>query len=426
MPFLLILISLTDPVLLVTDSALYAADPGQQSVIRFDWHDEIIDQYRDGDLYLLTRRFLWRFDPATLTVLDRALLPQRFNYLTTREHEIVLIAAEEVVTMDKGTLAFKAGLGIEAGDSRPLVAPRELAAAGKSNLLYLATDAGPSSVVKVFNLNDGRLVMKKTLPRIVDVHYDARRTLLQVLDRDGRLVDYGLDLKKLADIQLPAAGTAFDPQGPGYIVYQPEAVSLVSRRGTVLDFQPLPPDRTESQAWFGYRGGVGQLDLSVVRVRRLYPLPEQVTRLSCVNPSFGLALTAGGRSIRLDPDTSGLDLAEPLSRPALIKPAAVPTTPDSFWYFQLGAFRDRDNARFVMAEYRSAGLPVGIDSAELYRVQLGAFSDKDLGFEVVQGLGLNGWFVCRPWVVEQDTMAFEVKGVPYVARNGVIQRRRQP
>ena len=426
MPMLFFLLTLTNPVLLVTDSALYAADPEHHAVTRIDWHDEIIDQCYDGDLYLLTRRFLWRFDPGTLTVLDRALLPQRFNYLTTRENEIVLIAAEEVITMDKHTLAFKSGVGIETGDNRPLVAPRELAASGRSNLLYLASDAGSNSVIKVFNINDGRLVMKKTLPRIVDVHYDPQRSCLQILAADGRLSDYRLDLKKIGDIKMPAAGTAFDPEGPGYILYQPEAVTLVSRSGSVLDFQPLPRRRTQSQSWFGYDAGVGQLDLSVVRVRRLYPLPEQVTKLNCVNPAFGLALTAGGKSICLDPDTSGLQLASPVPLRPLILPAPIPESADSLWYFQLGAFEDRNNARFVMAEYRSAGLPVRIDSAGLYRVQLGAFADKDLGFEVVQGLNLNGWFVFRPWTVVPDTMAFEVQGVQYVTRSGVVQRRSQP
>lgn len=421
MPFVLLIINLTQPVLLIQDSTLYAADPNQRKVISVQWPEEIIDQVYDNDIYLLTRRFLWRLDPTTLTVLDRVLLPQRFNYLTTREQEIVLIAAEEVITMDKRTLGFKSGMGIERGDNQPLIAPGELAAAGRSNLLYLASDAGTGSIIRVFNLNDGRLVMKKSLPRILDFNYDARRFCLQVLDAEGRLSDYGLNLKKIRSINLPAASISFEPQDAGYILFQPEAVVLVNSEGAVLDFQPLPLRRAQSQSWFGYEGGIGQLDLAVIRVRRLYPLPEPVTRCHAANQTLGLALTAGGKSMRLDPDTAGLELSAPASSPPFIKNLFLPESANSLWYFQLGAFTAKENAGKALSEYRAAGLPVHLDSADLYRVQLGAFVDKNLGLKLAQEFNLKGWFVLRPRVSSSDTGSFIVRGEAYEIKNGIIQ-----
>lgn len=421
MPFVLLIINLTQPILLIKDSTLYAADPNQRKVISIQWPEEIIDQVYDHDVYLLTQRFLWRLDPATLTVLDRALLPQRFNYLTTREQEIVLIAAEEVITMDKRTLGFKSGIGIERGDNRPLIPPRELAAAGRANLLYLASDAGTGSIIRVFNINDGRLVMKKSLPRILDFNYDARRACLQILDAEGRLSDYGLDLKKIRGINLPATSISFIPQDAGFILFRPEAVVLVNRQGAVLDFQPLPLRRTQSQSWFSYDAGIGQLDFSVVRVRQLYSLPEPVTRFHAANQVLGLALTAGGKSIRLDPDTAGLELSSPISSPPLITNVFLPESADSLWYLQLGAFSAQDNAGRVLSEYRAAGLPVSLDSADLYRVQLGAFVDKNLGLKLAQELNLNGWFVLRPRLSLSDTGSFIVRGEAYEIKNGIIQ-----
>jgi hypothetical protein len=424
MPILFFILLMVNPALVVSDSTLYRVDLARLDAIPMNLHEEVIDYALDDFLYVLTRRFLWRLDPASFKVVDRTLLPERFNYLAVRENEIILIATEEVITVDKKTLSFKSGVGIEAGDYRPIVDPRDLKALKRSQWLYLKADAGDQSILKVFNLANGRLTRKITVSRVVATDYSRDQTILWVMDVNNRLTGYGLDLKKRAEIALPVAGADFKLKDNGFLIYNDQGIFGVNRNGRMIDFQPLPSNLDHTNSFFKCPDVIAQVDLFALRVRRVFPVPAGLTGLAEPADGFGLTLTRDGMISFLDPDTSE---ARPLMAgpavalsPILSGPAAGP---DSLWYFQVGAFTNRDNARGLCEELRSQGFPVFIDSLNLYRVKLGGFSDKAIGFDIVQGLNLNGWFVYQAKIKFTAAPDFAVNGRAYLWQDGIIRRK---
>lgn len=422
MPVLFFLITIAHPIPVVSDSALYRVDLTRLDAGRMALNEEVIDLVSDDYLYVLTRRFLWRLDPLSFKIIDRMLLPERFNYLAVRENDIILIATEEVFTVDKKNLSFKSGVGIEAGDYQPIIDPRDIPASKRSPWLYLKADLGDKSVLKIFNLSNGRLVKKITIPRCLACEYVPERQSLYILDILGKLAQYGLDLKKQSEIKLPCAGDGFKLWTNGFLIYNDQGVFGVNRNGRLIDFQPLAPHTLRTNSFFKCPEGIAQVDLFALRVRHLYPSPVDLMRLAEPENGFGLALLAGGKILFLDPDTSGvLPVAE---NPFLPPPAVMPVAgPDSLWYFQVGAFGSRDNAMKLFEEHRARSLPVLIDSLGVYRVKIGGFADKAVGFDVVQGLGLAGWFVYQPRIEFSAASEFTVSGQAYEWRDGIVRRK---
>jgi len=422
MPVLFFLIILTNPVPVISDSALYRIDLTGMASQRMAMGEEVIDLVADDYLYVLTRRFLWRLDPVSYRIVDRMLLPERFNYLVVRENDIILVATEEVFTVDKKNLSFKSGIGIEPGDYRPVIDPRSIPASKRSSWLYLKADLGDKSVLKIFNLTNGRLVKKITVPRCVASEYVPVEQALYILDILGKLTRYGLDLKKQSEIKLPCAGDGFMPRGDGFLIYNRQGVFNVNRNGRLVDFQPLPFHTLRTNSFFNCPEGICQVDLFALRVRHLYPPPAELGRLAEPENGFGLALMKGGAILFLDPDTSGTTAVE--ENPVLPETAAMPVAgPDSLWYFQVGAFNRRESAYELYEDYRRRFLPVCIDSQALYRVKFGGFSDKSVGFDVIQGLDLSGWFVYQPRIEFSAAPEFGVSGRFFEWRDGVVRRK---
>jgi hypothetical protein len=422
MPVLFFLIILSNPVPVISDSALYRIDLTGMVSQRVAMGEEVIDLVADDYLYVLTRRFLWRLDPVSYRIVDRMLLPERFNYLAVRENDLILIATEEVFTVDKKNLSFKSGIGIEPGDYQPVIDPRSIPASKRSSWLYLKADLGDKSVLKIFNLSNGRLVKKITVPRCVACEYVSLEQALFVLDIAGKLTRYGLDLKKQSEIKLPCTGDGFTTRKNGFIIYNRQGVFNVTRNGRLVDFQPLPSHTLRSNSFFNCPEGIAQVDLFALRVRHLYPSLAELGRLAEPENGFGLALMKGGAILFLDPDTSGtMAVAE---NPVLPETAAMPAAgPDSLWYFQVGAFNRRESAYKLYEDYRQRSLPVCIDSQALYRVKFGGFSDKSVGFDVIQGLDLSGWFVYQPKIEFSAAPEFGVSGRFFEWRDGVVRRK---
>ena len=422
MPVLFFLITLTNPVAVVSDSALYRIDLTRMDATRMVLNEEVIDFVRDDYLYVLTRRFLWRLDPQSFKIVDRMLLPERFNYLAVRANDIILIATEEVITVDKKNLSFKSGVGIETGDYKPIVDPRDIPVSKRSPWLYLKADLGTKSILKIFNLSDGRLVRKITIPRALATEYVPDQQALYILDVNGKLVRYGLDLKKQSEIKLPCAGDEFRTWTNGFLIYNNQGLFGVNRNGRLIDFQPLASHTLHTNSFFKYPEGIVQVDLFALRVRHLYPSPAGLARLVEPENGFGLALLAGGAILFLDPDTSeNLPVAD---NPVLPAPAIMPVAgPDSLWYYQVGAFSSRDNAYKLFEDNRARFLPVYIDSQSMYRVKLGGFADKAVGFDVVQGLDLAGWFVYQRRIEFSAAPEFIVSGHAYEWRDGIVRRK---
>jgi hypothetical protein len=422
MPVLFFLITLAHPVPVVSDSVLYRIDLERMDAGRMALNEEVIDLVSDDYLYVLTRRFLWRLELLSFKVIDRMLLPERFNYLAVRENDIILIATEEIITVDKKNLSFKSGVGIEAGDYKPIVDPRDIPVSKRSPWLYLKADLGDKSVLKIFNLSNGRLVKKITIPRALACEYVPDQQSLYILDVLGKLTRYGLDLKKQSEIKLPCPGDGFKPWTNGFLIYNDQGVFGVNRNGRLIDFQPLASHTLRTNSFFKCPEGIAQVDLFALRVRHLYPSPVDLAQLVEPENGFGLALLSGGAILFLDPDTSGvLPVAEnPVLPPAAVMPVAGP---DSLWYFQVGAFGSRENAMKLFEDHRSRSLPVLIDSLGVYRVKIGGFADKAVGFDVVQGLGLAGWFVYQPRIEFSPASEFTVSGQAYEWRDGIVRRK---
>jgi hypothetical protein len=422
MPVLFFLIFLANPVPIISDSALYRIDLTSMASQRMALNEEVIDLVTDDYLYVLTRRFLWRLDPASFRIVDRMLLPERFNYLAVRENDIILIATEEVFTIDKKNLSFKAGVGIEPGDYQPIIDPRSIPVSNRSAWLYLKADLGEKSVLKIFNLSNGRLVKKITVPRCLACEYIPAEQALYTLDIAGKLIRYGLDLKKQSEIKMPCAGDGFRLWAGGFLIYNDQGVFGLSRHGRLVDFQPLPPHTLRTNSFFKCPEGIAQIDLFALRVRHLYPPLAGLMQLAEPENGFGLALMNGGAILFLDPDTSGTTAVT--ENPVRPEPAAMPVTgPDSLWYFQVGAYRSRESALKIYEEYRARFLPVFIDSQAMYRVKFGGFNDKSVGFDVIQGLDLAGWFVYQPRIEFSTPPEFGVSGRIYEWRDGIVRRK---
>jgi hypothetical protein len=105
-----------------------------------------------------------------------------------------------------------------------------------------------------------------------------------------------------------------------------------------------------------------------------------------------------------------------------VLPLKVPVTRDSLWYMQLGAFSNLENAFNLYVELRAQEIPVFIDSAEVYRVKLGGFYDKQVGIYIADHLSLKGWFSLQPKVKNTEHTNFIIGLEQFILNNGIITR----
>ncbi len=411
---------------LVIDSAIYTIDIPRMEVIEQTLVGTAIDYSIDDFLYILTNRYLYKIDYEHLSINDRIPLPQRFNYLTTDSKNIILITTDEIIIIDKYNLAFKKGIGIERGDYRPIIPPRQLNTSEKDRIIHLIAESGKNSIMKIFDLNNGRLKRKATVRRVLSYEFNPQKRTLTTLDINSNLTVYDINLRKKEVFELDFDGKWFSCHENGYLVYSREGIFSVNASGKLVDFQPVPIDGNSMDEKFilSTEHGIMHLDSLTLRPKRFYRNDRKILHLFQIRTEdLHYIVTLDNHSDFQAINVNTME-STPIEKKKMIIEEREPTvvSTDSLWYFQLGAFAHYDNALEVYNNFMQKTIPVIIDSADLYRVKFGGFRDKLTGIDIVENINCNGWFVFQKKLERQDLTEFYVGSQKYIFEDGIIKR----
>lgn len=420
---LLCLCSMFEPVII--DSTIYQADIEQWIVREHTLSEMIIDYVLDDFLYVLTPRYLNKLDTSNLAIIDRIPLPQRFNYLTASVKNIALIAPNEITLIDKNNLAFKAGIGIEHGDYRPLLIPTRFNPYGQ-DVLYLITDRGRNSRLKVINLQSGEILRTVTTGELVSFECDCVSNTISVLDKYNRVTVFDAQLHKKRSTMMKVDAYWFTERPSGYYtVGNQHGIFLASSEGEVIDFQPVSiiDIQDTKKPIVLADNGILVLDSCTMRPQQFVELNGGFDKILKEKDAsrYAVALDTSHHFYSVDMQTKLVNLL-PREIVPLTKQYARIVHTDSLWYFQIGAFTTLSNALDMYNALNQSGLPVFIDTSALYRIQLGGFTDKVSGLELIENAGLDGWFVYQQRRTLQDSDKFVIGQFEYIREDGIIKR----
>ncbi len=422
--FILTLMMTYKPIVL--DSIIYAVDIYKMEVKEQSVSGTIIDYCIDDFLYVLTNRALYKIDSELLAIDDRIPLPQRFNYLAINNENIILITTDEIIIIDKNNLAFKRGIGIERGDYRPIITHRRLTTSKKDNVIYLIADSGRKSIMKIFDLNSGRLKRKVSVDRILFYDYNAENNTLVTLDIKNRLVVYDMYLKKIESLDLEFSGKWFSRYDNAYIVYSEHGIFSVNRFGKLIDFQPITIDDNSVYDKFTLltENGIVFLDSLTLRPKGFFKNDQMIKELLQIQSNqaqYAIVLDTHYHFRAIDINT--MEMMSMVEKKVAFQEIVAPTVlTDSLWYFQLGAFALYDNAIEKYNNIKHNNIPVFIDSTNLYRIKFGGFQDKISAINIIEKIDLNGWLVFQEKYEQEDIVEFYVDSEKYILRDGIIKR----
>jgi hypothetical protein len=410
----------------VYNSTVYCIDIARPQVMKIDLDAEIVDYAVDDFLYVLTQRRLFKVSLPDLQIVGRVPLPIRFNCLTTGPDEIILIATDEIILVDKKNLSFRSGIGIETGDYRSLVAPVDLAMSGKSDLIYLAMDHGENTIFKIFDLNSGRLVKAKPVSNVISSYYDLHAKAIVCLDRTDHLSTYDLNLKRLNQTKMPVHAVTFSPypKAAGYLFYNTQGIFWIGKDGTLNDFQPVYANDNISFSNFHFLTRFGLLYINPLTLRPQWLRSDldlaAIIRTVPLDDISSAGFTRAQSVYLLSSDTTLLiPLVENRVLPLPLPVVKAPMN-DSLWYVQFAAFSKYDNARSFSDSIANAGLPVIIDSTDFFRVKLGGFIDQETSRVMLETLNTQGYLVYQAKVSNPAESEFTVNGRTFVLHDGVI------
>ncbi|MCK4940467.1 SPOR domain-containing protein [candidate division WOR-3 bacterium] len=406
----------------VTGSYLYTVDIEHTFMSEIDFGEAIIDYVADDFLYVSTDHYLYKIDPSESVLIDKTPLPMRFNYLLLKNREILLIATDEIIILDRANLAFKRGIGIEQGDHRPVVKNQTFVPASTMNHIYLMTDAGTKSTIRILDLKSGRLVRKTSVDRILSLEYDESSRTFFSLDVKNNIVTYDMRMKRKDRISLLVRTNSFTTHSAGFLLFSDRGIFLVNRNGKLIDFQTFPAayDHRGSLLWS--RDAIVNLDTMVLRPHDWLENNHniiQVLPLASQSHQIGFDSHNNTYLMNLQP-LAALPLEKYRTR--LKAAAPIVAMADSLWYLQLGAFSNRANALLSHDELRKDGIPVFVDSADLYRIKFGGFTDKLAALNIIERLSLDGWFIYGHKMPHTESGEFYVGTERYLIQDGVIRK----
>jgi hypothetical protein len=409
----------------VHDSTIFAVDANNWVLLEQHVKGQIIDHEEDEHIYVLTKRYLYKLDRQSLSVIDRTPLPLRFNHLITHVRNIVLVASNEVIVLDKTNLTFKTGIGIEYGDYQPVFMTESSSMTEHATYICLLIHADQKSILKLYDLESGKLIRKKTLDRVVSCDFCLKRNVLTVLDINNTLTVYDIDLNIIQTMKLTHGGNSLYSINNGYVIFSSQGIFFINREGQTIDFQPAPLRTHGIDAGYArmVNNGIVYVDPLTLRCSAYCVTSSTIVGLFVVNTgqgTHGIAQDRNSNTYVIDDKTSTLRLLKKTAYPLELQPiSSTQTHGDSLWYYQLGAFSDYDNAFAMYTYYRSSNIPVFIDSSNLYRIKLGGFRSKSEGLECVETAEFNGWFVFHTRV-KQDDAEFYINAGRYVLNNDII------
>ncbi len=406
----------------VVDSTLYHVDIEHETVDEINFPETIIDYATADFTYIVTPECLYKIDPARAQIIDRTPLPLRFNHILLREAEIILVSTDEIIVLDRTNLAFKSGIGIERGDHRPLLHNQTFAGIQGSASIILLSDDGLRSTLRKINLESGRTIARLTLDHIIDVVYYPQDRIFIALEEGGNVVifDHLMNMRNRLHLHFKAIILA-RRDNDLYIVSD-HGVFLMTKDGILIDFQPLPGVRSISGSTIVTDDAIFWLDALTFRVCGRLQNSDRITRLlhdagsECL---IGIATDGGMYLIENTP------VRAPRLRNYIRELAqVVPSSPraDSLWYVQLGAFSDQANALLMYEEFRSNGIPVFVDTADLYRIKFGGFTDKPAAIDIVETMKLDGWLVFQPRKYSDESVIFYVGVEKFIINKGIVRK----
>lgn len=404
------------------DSNLYLADADHALAIKIELDKPIVDFAADDYLYVTTADCLYKIDPAGQRITDRTPLPVRFNHLVLGRQDIILISSDEIVLLDRRNLSFRTGIGIERGDHRPLFKDQQAADIGGRHYLYLQSDAGTRSRITILDLRSGKKIREQYGARIICAAYDSAAGTIAGLDTEKYLSVYDRSMNRRTRTKLRIDARTLSIHNAGLLICSDQGVFLTDRSGRVADFLPLPGQQDHQGSVVLTDKAIVVIDTTVFRVTGWLTNGHVITRL----------LPGTGKAHEFGADRSN-NLFLIQKYPMTVTPLRVhgrmpdqmviaSRQADSLWYVQLGAFSSRANAWQMHDELRTRGLPVFVDSADLYRVKFGGMTDKPSALHLADKLNLEGWLVFEQKVPGRERESFYVDRDKYFIDDGIVRK----
>ncbi|UCD06240.1 MAG: SPOR domain-containing protein [candidate division WOR-3 bacterium] len=406
----------------VVDSTLYHVDIEHETVDEINFPETIIDYVTADFTYIVTPDCLYKMDPARAQIIDRTPLPLRFNHVLLHGAEIILISTDEIIVLDRANLAFKSGIGIERGDHRPLIQNQNTTGILGHAGIILLSDDGLRSTLRKVDLESGRTIARLTLDHIKDVVYYPQDRIFIGLEEGGNLVifDHLMNIRDRLHLHFKAIILA--RQNENLYIVSDHGVFLMTKDGASVDFLPLPGIRSICGSAIVTDDAIFWLDALTFRIYGWLQNSDRITQL--------LHDAGSDRLIGIDPD-GGMYLIEntPTRAPRLRNyrrelVQVVPSSPraDSLWYVQLGAFSDQVNALLMYEEFRNNGIPVFVDTTELYRIKFGGFTDKPAALDIAEAMKLDGWLVFQPRKYRDESAIFYVGVDKFIIDKGIVRK----
>jgi hypothetical protein len=407
---------------IILDSSFIVLDVPTQSVAEVALSDQIIDHVWDDYLYLATNRNLYKIDASGPTLIDKTLLPMRFNYLMLKGDDIILISTNEVIVLDRYNLAFKSGVGLEYGDHRPVVKDQSFVTIPVNHYIYLISDAGKQSIIRIIDLYSGRLVRKRRTNRIRSFHYDAGNRIFAALDSQNNILIFDPYMNEQHKIAIPVPANSISMHNDGLIVHTDQGMLLMDVEGAVIDFQPIAQTFTLNGFLALNHKAIIRIDSTTLRPEAWKANDQGIIKLYPHACSYHVIGTDSQDNYYLIDHESLRITRLRLKKTQLKRTAPRLAASDSLWYLQLGAFSNPDNALEEHIAFRQSGLPVFIDSTALYRIKLGGFLDKHSGLVIADKMNLQGWFVYEPILSKDQQEEFYVGADRYLIKDGIIKK----
>jgi hypothetical protein len=404
------------------DSTLYTVDPECATIGEIAFQKPIIDYVADDFLYLNTDDYLYKIDPARTQIIDKTPLPLRFNHILLQQQEIVLISTDEIIVLDRGNLAFKSGIGIERGDHRPIVKIQRVNARYSGRNIYLISDAGAHSTLRILDLGSGKTIKRTTVQRMTDFIYDPRDMNFIGLETNKDLSIYDLTMKRLKRLHLDFEVQNLVGRAEGFSVVSEQGIFFYTKSGEMIDFQPIPKLQDVCGSVILTEHAICWLDTLTLRVDGWLMNHQKIVRLFLDSESKEVVgLTPSGKPYLIR-NTPGSMISLARQRKELTPAMPVSIRYDSLWYLQLGAFTNPTNALLMYGELRKTGLPVMIDTADLYRVKFGGFTDKPTALYFLEKTQLDGWLVFEHRTHDETTEVFYIGTEEFVVDKGVVRK----
>ncbi|MBE0432489.1 SPOR domain-containing protein [candidate division WOR-3 bacterium] len=404
------------------DSNLYLVDVDRALATEIELDKPIVDFAADDFLYVTTEDCLYKIDPAYQRITDRTPLPVRFNHLVLGKQDIILISSDEIVLLDRRNLSFKTGIGIERGDHQPLVEDQRVADIDGRYHLYLQSDAGTRSRITILDLRSGKKIRELHGERMICTAYDPVAGTFAGIDAKKYLSVYDRSMKREIRTGLLIDPRTLSIHAAGLLIYSDQGVFLMDRNGKVADFQPLPGQQDNQGSVVLTDKAIVVIDTTVFRVTGWLTNDHAIVRLlpgTGTTHEFGADRSNNLFVIQKNPMTvTPLTLRRRMPDQIVTASKQV----DSLWYVQLGAFSSRANAWQLHDELRTRGLPVFVDSADLYRVKFGGMTDKPSALHLAENLNLDGWFVFEQKIPGRHHEIFYIGRDKYIIDDGVVRK----